>query len=102
MEFQDKVLKCAECGNDFVFTAGEQVFFHGKQFKNLPKRCKTCKQKRSPSSQRGANSSTRQETVATCAGCGKETTLPFRPTQGRPVYCRECFGGQNKSSSATG
>ncbi len=46
MEFQDKVLKCIDCGADFVFTAGEQLFFHDKQFKNEPKRCKACKAKR--------------------------------------------------------
>ena len=46
MEFQDKVLKCIDCGTDFVFTAGEQLFFHDKQFKNEPKRCKNCKGKR--------------------------------------------------------
>ncbi len=46
MEFQDKVLKCVDCGADFVFTAGEQLFFHDKQFKNEPKRCKACKGKR--------------------------------------------------------
>jgi hypothetical protein len=27
MDFQDKVLKCEDCGADFVFTAGEQLFF---------------------------------------------------------------------------
>ena len=46
MEFQDKVLKCIDCGADFIFTAGEQLFFHDKQFKNEPKRCKACKTKR--------------------------------------------------------
>ncbi len=46
MEFQDKVLTCIDCGADFIFTAGEQLFFHDKQFKNEPKRCKTCKSKR--------------------------------------------------------
>ena len=46
MEFQDKVLKCIDCGSDFIFTAGEQLFFHDKQFKNEPKRCKGCKAKR--------------------------------------------------------
>ena len=34
MEFQDKVLTCIDCGADFVFTAGEQLFFHDKQFRN--------------------------------------------------------------------
>src|SRR5256886_6053641 len=46
MEFQDKVLKCIDCGADFVFTAGEQLFFHDKAFRNEPKRCKACKAKR--------------------------------------------------------
>ena len=46
MEFQDKVLKCVDCGADFIFTSGEQLFFHDKQFKNEPKRCKNCKGKR--------------------------------------------------------
>ena len=27
MEYQDKVLKCVDCGTDFVFTAGEQLVF---------------------------------------------------------------------------
>lgn len=27
----------------------------------------------------------------TCADCGKEITqLPFKPEEGRPVYCRDC------------
>ena len=46
MEFQDKMLKCIDCGADFVFTSGEQLFFHDKQFRNEPKRCKSCKAKR--------------------------------------------------------
>ncbi|HDN51424.1 MAG: hypothetical protein DRN21_01140 [Thermoplasmata archaeon] len=27
----------------------------------------------------------------TCSDCGQETEVPFKPTEGRPVYCRECF-----------
>jgi CxxC-x17-CxxC domain-containing protein len=28
----------------------------------------------------------------TCSGCGAEITeLPFEPTLGRPVYCKECW-----------
>ena len=89
MEFQDKVLTCVDCGSEFVFTAGEQAFFKERQFKNLPKRCRQCKEKRPARGE--ARSSSKQETPAVCAGCGKETTLPFRPVQGRPVFCRECF-----------
>ena len=40
MEFTDRVLKCSDCGAEFVFTAGEQLFFHDKQFKNEPRHCK--------------------------------------------------------------
>ncbi|WP_082662359.1 CxxC-x17-CxxC domain-containing protein [Candidatus Methanomethylophilus sp. 1R26] len=28
---------------------------------------------------------------AVCSDCGKECEVPFKPTEGRPVYCRECF-----------
>ncbi len=102
MEFQDKVLKCIDCGADFVFTAGEQHFFHDKQFKNEPKRCKPCKGKRANmlgSTPPGATYP-KVETRTTCSGCGKETTVPFKPTQGRPVFCRECFQ-QKRTTAAT-
>jgi len=92
MEFHDKVLKCSECGAEFVFTAGEQMFFADKGFKNEPKRCKGCKAKRTEVGGGGGGSgAVRAETKTTCSQCGKETTVPFKPTQGRPVFCRECF-----------
>jgi CxxC-x17-CxxC domain-containing protein len=104
MEFQDRVLKCVDCGADFVFTAGEQLFFHDKQFKNEPKRCKACKAKRTGqggmSSHNSGGNYQRAETRTNCSACGKETTVPFKPTQGRPVFCRECFQ-QRKTSAAT-
>jgi CxxC-x17-CxxC domain-containing protein len=107
MEFQDKELKCIDCGADFVFTAGEQLFFHDKQFKNEPKRCKPCKAKRAASlgapatgGGSGSGSYTKVETRTVCSGCGKETTVPFKPTQGRPVFCRECFQ-QRRTSAAS-
>lgn len=28
---------------------------------------------------------------AVCAECGKDTEVPFKPAEGRPVYCRDCF-----------
>ncbi|SRR6266702_208436 len=100
MEFQDRMLKCVDCGEEFVFTAGEQLFFHDKQFKNLPKRCKACKQKRSPA-EKSSNNFKKNETHAVCSACGKETIIPFRPTQGRPVFCRACFGQNRKASSVS-
>ena len=92
MEFQDKRLNCVDCGAEFVWTAGEQLFFADKNFKNEPKRCKNCKARRAARSASGAVvSRERVETTTLCSACGKETTVPFRPTQGRPVFCRECF-----------
>jgi CxxC-x17-CxxC domain-containing protein len=98
MEFVDRYLKCMDCGSDFVFTAGEQLFFYDKQFKNDPKRCKLCKAKRAglgrAASADGAVTAlpfSRTETRTECSACGVETTVPFKPTQGRPVLCRSCF-----------
>ena len=28
---------------------------------------------------------------ATCADCGNECEVPFKPKEDRPVYCRECY-----------
>ncbi|MBI3474598.1 MAG: zinc-ribbon domain containing protein [Acidobacteria bacterium] len=101
MEFQDKMLKCVDCSADFVFTAGEQLFFYDKQFKNEPKRCKNCKGKRV--AVLGAvhgQPYMKTETRTSCSQCGKETTVPFRPTQGRPVLCRECFQQKRQVASA--
>src|ERR1700681_1727559 len=72
MEFQDKTLKCVDCGNDFIFTAGEQLFFHDKQFKNEPKRCKNCKAQRAASMGHkggGGGNFQKVETRTTCSGC---------------------------------
>ena len=33
----------------------------------------------------------RTMTKATCSDCGQECEVPFKPTEGRPVYCRECY-----------
>ena len=26
-----------------------------------------------------------------CDSCGKKCEVPFRPTEGKPVYCNDCF-----------
>ena len=89
MEYRDRVLRCADCNGEFVFTAGEQLFFADKGFRNEPKRCKPCKSKRGQTL--NGQGGHRIETTTKCSQCGKDTTVPFKPTQGRPVYCRECF-----------
>lgn len=34
---------------------------------------------------------------AVCSNCGKDCEVPFRPTNGKPVYCKECFGDKKNS-----
>lgn len=45
-EYQDKTIKCVDCGKEFVFTARDQEFYHEKGFTNEPKRCKDCREKK--------------------------------------------------------
>ncbi|MDR0805116.1 MAG: zinc-ribbon domain containing protein [Oscillospiraceae bacterium] len=88
--FQDKTLICKDCGDEFVFTAGEQEFYKEKGFTNEPSRCKNCRDAKKNGS-RGGN---REFFIATCAECGGEAKLPFRPRDDRPVYCSDCFSKQ--------
>jgi len=81
MSFQDKTLQCADCGAEFTFTAREQEFYASKGFTNEPKRCPSDNGYGAP----------RQMFTAICANCGKETQVPFEPTNGRPVYCSDCY-----------
>lgn len=38
----------------------------------------------------------REMTKIKCSECGKDAEVPFKPTEGRPVYCRECFSKHRK------
>ncbi|MBQ4044023.1 MAG: zinc-ribbon domain containing protein [Clostridia bacterium] len=84
--YQDKTLTCKECGNEFVFTAGEQEFYAEKGFQNEPQRCKACRDAR-----KNATKTQRELFTTVCARCGNEAKVPFQPTSDRPVYCSECF-----------
>lgn len=96
-EYEDKTLVCVDCNEEFTFTSGEQLFFADKGLKNAPKRCKSCKQRKNERIAANGQSfgagavRMRVEVSVNCALCAVETTVPFRPTQGRPVYCRDCF-----------
>ncbi len=82
-EYQDRAIKCVDCSENFIWTAGEQVFFHDKGLKN----------ERLAAIAAAQSSGVRQriEVSVQCAQCGQQTTVPFYPSQGRPVYCRSCF-----------
>lgn len=36
---------------------------------------------------------------ATCDNCGNSCQVPFRPTNGKPVYCSNCFENQKGGGS---
>jgi CxxC-x17-CxxC domain-containing protein len=100
MSFQDKTIQCSDCGTDFSFTAGEQEFFQSKGYTNEPKRCPSCRQTRKTERNESGGSSyglPRQMFAAICAECGKETQVPFEPTNGRPVYCSDCYNKVRQS-----
>jgi len=46
MSFQDKSLRCSDCGQQFTFTAGEQEFYSSRGLQNEPKRCPECRRAR--------------------------------------------------------
>jgi CxxC-x17-CxxC domain-containing protein len=89
MAFADRDVQCVDCGAMFVFSAGEQQFFFEKRFANDPKHCKQCKAKR-----QGTTGRRQIETHVICSECGGQTTVPFKPRQGRPAMCRACFANR--------
>ena len=120
--YSDKILTCADCGQEFAFTASEQEFYAQRQFTD-PRRCTSCRASRKAargdsggssyssgssygsssggyggasrsggsSYGGGASRGPREMFPATCSSCGKEALVPFRPTNGKPVYCNDCF-----------
>lgn len=88
--YQDEVLVCRDCGEEFTFTASEQEFFAEKGYTNKPIRCKNCRNARK-SDGFGGRSQSREMYDAVCASCGKPTKVPFQPRGDRPVYCSDCF-----------
>ena len=119
MTFVDKTLTCRDCGQQFVFTGGEQQFYQSRGLMNEPGRCPECRRARKMQRDGGggggyayssgggeyssgggggygggydrAERPRRQMYPATCSACGKETQVPFQPRGDKPVYCSDCF-----------
>lgn len=77
--YQDKTLTCKDCGQEFVFTAGEQEFYAEKGFQNEPTRCKACRIARKNSRPANGEAQQREMYETTCAQCGAPTRVPFIP-----------------------
>ncbi|MFO7637536.1 MAG: zinc-ribbon domain containing protein [Clostridia bacterium] len=91
----DKNLQCRDCDANFVFTENEQAFYREKGFENEPQRCPDCraakKQARGGNRGGGFGRTDREMFPAVCAECGKTTTVPFKPNNEKPVYCKDCY-----------
>jgi CxxC-x17-CxxC domain-containing protein len=108
----DKTIRCLDCGEEFVFTAGEQAFYREHGLTNTPTRCRKCREARKtnkpaapPRARReaaGAPREARQTYAAVCAECGAVTEIPFPPSAGRPAYCRDCFANRRRGGSPGG
>ena len=110
--YNDKTLTCADCSQQFVFTASEQDFYAQRGFTE-PRRCAELSRepqggpwddgRRRLQLGRGLRRWRRlqlgrrlrprsaRDVRATCSNCGSEAQVPFRPTSGKPVYCSDCF-----------
>ena len=96
MALEDKTLVCRDCGQEFTFTIGEQEFYSSRGLQNEPSRCSECRATQRKSRRDGYDQPRQMHSVV-CAECGAETTVPFEPREGRPVYCRECYTKQRNS-----
>jgi len=109
---EDKSITCVDCGEEFLFTAGEQAFYRERGLTNEPTRCKSCREKRKAGRATtggggggGGSSygrSEKQMYPAICSNCGRETEVPFMPTSGRPVLCRDCFNASKGTGAGAG
>jgi CxxC-x17-CxxC domain-containing protein len=97
MPFEDKTIVCEDCGTQFVHSAEDQERYAQRGYTNDPKRCRECREKRKArgGGQRGGGQQ-RELFEAVCDACGTQTSVPFKPTPGRPVYCRDCFRSQRR------
>ena len=82
--YQDEKFICEECGCEFIFSVGEQEFYAERGLTNKPKRCTECRKARKQKGRKTLHD-------AVCSKCGVQTKVPFKPIEGKEVYCRECF-----------
>jgi len=91
---------CADCGKDC------KIPF--KPTSDKPVYCSDCfKGDRKPRDdgrgrRGGDNRGDRQMHKATCADCGKNCEVPFKPSRDKPVYCSNCFSKRDGSGSGSG
>src|SRR5260221_4429756 len=97
VSFSDKTLTCKDCGQEFIWTSGEQEFYQSRGLVNEPGRCPSCRSARRASGGGAgagyASRSTgpREFFTATCSNRGNEARVPVQPTCAQPLDFRSCF-----------
>jgi len=94
---------CADCGKEC------EVPFEPKE--GRPVRCQDCFRKNRPQRSGGRGGGgfggrrfdrrPREMHKAVCAECGKECEVPFKPTEGKPVFCKECYAKKKESEDSS-
>jgi len=84
--YLDRTLLCQDCGKEILWSATDQEYYAVQGFDHPPKRCPECRRV-----QRRRKRSPLKQHKVICAGCGRETSVPFLPRRGRPVYCLDCY-----------
>jgi len=85
---------CSDCGKDC------EVPF--KPTEGKPVRCKDCFAKNRPERSSGSRDRNfggndrsfrreREMHKAVCDKCKQECEVPFKPTEGKPVHCKDCY-----------
>src|SRR5256885_14454722 len=93
----DKSMTCRECGNTFVWTAGEREFYAQKGLLHEPQRCPDCR-RRAKAERAAAGAQNTHDSV--CSNCGRPGRGPFGPRTARPWYCSECFAAHRTPPAA--
>ncbi len=84
-QFEDQVLNCKDCGDKFIWTVGEQQFFHDKGLQNVPKRCKPCAEK-----YKAVLREKHPMNWIRCKKCKRKAEVPFEP-KSDDILCEDCF-----------
>lgn len=98
--YTDRSIACADCGQEFTFTAGEQEFYAQRGFTESPKRCPSCRQIRKAQRNRGDGGS-RSESYGGYSNGGGYSDSPSDSSYGSGGYSNG--GGYSSSGySASG
>lgn len=89
--YQDETLTCIDCGKDFIFTARDQEVFAARGFTKKPIRCQKCRIARRDEHNKGRSRNDGVMYDAVCSQCGAATKVPFKPTENKQVFCRDCY-----------